>query len=108
MPPLITAHNCVRAFDKAAPPVVHPPGAHPTLLRLSVLPALPLVSQVTTFLAITLALRNMSRSLWPGLTDQGALYFKDLTVPAVYLEVRQTRIEFTTETLTKPMVAQLR
>lgn len=36
----------------------------------------PLLLQVPLFLVITLALSRMSDSLWPGLTEQGLLYFK--------------------------------
>lgn len=41
-------------------------------------------------ISLTLALRRMCDSLWPGLTSEGALYFTDLTAPPVYLQTLST------------------
>ncbi|PNH04291.1 hypothetical protein TSOC_009558 [Tetrabaena socialis] len=46
--------------------------------------------QASLALALTLALRRMSDSLWPGLTAEGLLYFTDLTAPPVYLHTLST------------------
>ncbi|KAG2433575.1 hypothetical protein HYH02_012691 [Chlamydomonas schloesseri] len=46
--------------------------------------------QVPVVISLTLALRRMCDSLWPGLTSEGALYFTDLTAPPVYLQTLST------------------
>lgn len=40
--------------------------------------------QGSLFLSLTGGLSVMSAALWPGLVDQGTLYFKDLTAPPLY------------------------
>ena len=46
--------------------------------------------QASVFGTLSVALGRMSSSLWPGLASEGALYFTDLTSPAVYLETLST------------------
>ncbi|KXZ57013.1 hypothetical protein GPECTOR_1g915 [Gonium pectorale] len=46
--------------------------------------------QVPLAVSLTLALRRMCDSLWPGLTGEGLLYFTDLTAPPVYLQTLST------------------
>ncbi|KAG2498063.1 hypothetical protein HYH03_003824 [Edaphochlamys debaryana] len=46
--------------------------------------------QVPLAMALTQAMRRMSEGLWPGLVNEGALYFGDLTAPPVYLQTWST------------------
>ncbi|EFJ48647.1 hypothetical protein VOLCADRAFT_117564 [Volvox carteri f. nagariensis] len=46
--------------------------------------------QVSLVVSLSLALRRMSDSLWPGFTGEGLLYFQDLTAPPVYLQTLST------------------
>ncbi|KAG2442265.1 hypothetical protein HXX76_002352 [Chlamydomonas incerta] len=46
--------------------------------------------QVPIAVSLTLALRRMCDSLWPGLTSEGVLFFTDLTAPPVYLQTLST------------------
>ncbi|GLI69238.1 hypothetical protein VaNZ11_013813 [Volvox africanus] len=46
--------------------------------------------QVPLVVSLSLALRRMSDTLWPGFTAEGLLYFQDLTAPPVYLQTFST------------------
>ncbi|GIL51732.1 hypothetical protein Vafri_7664 [Volvox africanus] len=46
--------------------------------------------QVPLLVSLSLALRRMSDTLWPGFTAEGLLYFQDLTAPPVYLQTLST------------------
>jgi hypothetical protein len=44
-----------------------------------------LVLQANTFVIMSVALRQMADARWPGMADQGAFWFTDLTQPSVLL-----------------------
>ncbi|GIL86695.1 hypothetical protein Vretifemale_14945 [Volvox reticuliferus] len=46
--------------------------------------------QVPLLVSLSLALRRMSDTLWPGFTAEGLMYFQDLTAPPMYLQTLST------------------